>query len=77
MSLDFKNPIKEDSFLKSATPLNSQLSICLIEKIQFIQGEFAMYEYFRRELPPGELIVDPTWKTFKNFGVQWSKLIAW
>jgi len=36
-----------------------------------------MSEYFRRELPPGELIVDPTWKTFKNFGVQWSKLIAW
>ena len=36
-----------------------------------------MSEYFQRELPPGELIVDPTWKTFKNFGVQWSKLIAW
>lgn len=31
---------------------------------------------FERELPPEELLKHPTWKTFKNFGVQWSQLIA-
>ena len=33
--------------------------------------------YFERELPPEELMNHSTWKEFRNFGVQWSKLVAW
>jgi hypothetical protein len=33
--------------------------------------------FVERELPPGELTKHEAWEEFKNFGVQWSKLVAW
>ena len=32
--------------------------------------------YFERELPPEELLKHPAWESFRNFGVQWSQLVA-
>lgn len=33
--------------------------------------------FFKTELPPEDLLNDPNWEVFKNFGEQWSQLVAW
>lgn len=47
-----------------------------LPKIKIILGKSTMF-YRERELPPQELREHKTWSTFRNFGVQWSQLVAW